>query len=155
MPSLSNINKRDETASKPDTGKYGLEPFMGATGYAVVVCCPVYTVIGIVVGIVHQVKKRKQRKAGVQKTEEQETGGEEAGEKSHATDDGPSRVKDPNPEGKSEKKTTDDSVSPTIKRSVSPPRVTHGFKGDPKQPSYMQPRMSRIQREALRRPSPI
>ncbi|KAH8768128.1 hypothetical protein F5883DRAFT_554011 [Diaporthe sp. PMI_573] len=138
MPSLSNINKRDETASKPDTGKYGLEPFMGATGYAVVVCCPVYTVIGIVVGIVHQVKKRKQRKAGVQETEEQEIGGEEAGEKSHATDDGHSRAEGANAEGKSEK-TTDDLVSPTIKRSVSPPRVTHGFKGDPNNPRTCDP----------------
>lgn len=64
MPSLRNINKREE-APKPDTGKYGLEPSMAApcyAGYAGVVFCPVYAVIGLVWGIVRQIKKRKHRK---------------------------------------------------------------------------------------------
>lgn len=145
MPSLSNINKRDETASKPDTGKYGLEPFMGANGYAAVACCPIYAVVGTVVGIVHLVKKkRKNRKTGDQEAEEQETAGQEirgqeAGEKSHTTEDDLSGAKDANAKGNSEKKTTDDAESPTLKRSVSPPRVTHGFKGDPNNPRICNP----------------
>ncbi|KAF0321244.1 hypothetical protein GQ607_011447 [Colletotrichum asianum] len=61
MPSLRNITKREE-ASKPDTGEYRLDPFMGGTGYAGVVCCPVYAVIGAVWGIVRQIKKREHQK---------------------------------------------------------------------------------------------
>lgn len=139
MPALSDLTKRDETASKPDTGKYGLEPFMGGAGYATVVCCPIYTIVGIVGGIVHLVKKRKNKKGGEQVAEEQETGRQEAGEKSHTTDDGLSKAKNSNSDGETKKKSTDDSESPTLKRSVSPPRVTHGFKGDPNNPRICNP----------------
>lgn len=137
MPSMSNINKRDETASKPDTGKYGLEPFMGGGGYALVVCCPVYTVVGIVTGIKHQIKKRKQKKAGAQENEGQDVPGEPAGEKERATEDEPHKPKNADTAG--EKKSEDGSSPPGIKRSVSPPRVTHGFKGDPNNPRICNP----------------
>lgn len=123
MPSLADINKRDETASKPDTGKYGLEPFMGASGYAMVACCPIYTVIGIVGGIVHQVKKKRAKKSGEQ----------EAGEKTQTT------VDNSGEEVKRRTKKSEDSTSRRLKRTVSPPRVTHGFKGDPNNPRECHP----------------
>lgn len=139
MPSMSNLNKRDETASKPDTGKYGLEPFMGGGGYALVVCCPVYTVVGMVTGIKHQIKKRKQKKAGTQENEGQEVPGEAAGEKARTTENEPHKPKTADTEAKDEKKSADGSSSPGITRSVSPPRVTHGFKGDPNNPRICNP----------------
>lgn len=123
MPSLADINKRDETASKPDTGKYGLEPFLAGNGFALVACCPIYTVVGIVAGIVHQVKKRKLKKAGEQ----------EAREKSNTTCNGHS------PEGKYQNKKTEDSTSAGLKRATSPPKVAHGFKGDPDDPRICDP----------------
>lgn len=124
MPSLADINKRDETASKPDTGKYGLEPFMGASGYAMVACCPIYTVIGIVGGIVHQVKKRRVKKSGEQ----------EAGEKTQTAGDD-----NFGEEGKHRRKKSEHSTSRGLKRTVSPPRVTHGFKGDSDNPRTCHP----------------
>lgn len=123
MPSLANINKRDETASKPDTGKYGLEPFMGASGYAMVVCCPVYTVIGIVRGIVHKVKKRRAKKSGEPEAgENAQTMGDNSGE-----------------EGKRRREKSEDSTTRGLKRTTSPPRVTHGFKGDSNNPRACHP----------------
>lgn len=129
MPNLSDINKRDETASKPDTGKYGLEPFMGASGYAMVVCCPIYTVVGIVKGILHKVKKRKHKRTG-----EQQSGEQEVGEKAHTTSN--DRTGE---EGGFLGKKFEQSSPSGLKRAASSPRVTHGFKGDPNNPRECNP----------------
>lgn len=123
MPSLADINKRDETASKPDTGKYGLEPFLAGNGFALVACCPIYTIVGIVAGIVHQVKKRRAKKAAEQG----------AGEKENTTGNGHSA------ERERQRKKTEDSTSTGLKKAPSPPRVTHGFKGDPDNPRICHP----------------
>lgn len=125
MPALRDINKKDDTASKPDTGKYGLEPFLGATGYALVVCCPIYTIVGIVGAIVLKVKQRKLKKA------EQQGAGEKtdtAGDDEHS-----------GAEGRRRRKRDGDPTTAGIKRTVSPPRVTHGFKGDPNDPRQCRP----------------
>ncbi|KAI7774261.1 hypothetical protein LA080_009038 [Diaporthe eres] len=124
MPSLADINKRDETASKPDAGKYGLEPFLAGNGFALVACCPIYTVVGIVAGIVHQVKKRRTKKAGEQ----------EAGEKTPTTGNDHSGA-----DAMRRKKKPEDSTSLGLKRATSPSRVTHGFKGDPDDPRICHP----------------
>ncbi|KAK2769800.1 hypothetical protein CKAH01_14995 [Colletotrichum kahawae] len=118
MPSLRSINKREET-SKPDTGKYGLRPFMGAPGYAGVVCCPTYTVIGIVWGIVHQIKKQKHKK-------EDERAATEANSTVGYSDGGD----DVRPRKKQRRER--DRTKQRNRGDISPPRVTHGFKGDPK-----------------------
>lgn len=80
MPSISNINKRDETASKVPSGAGGLEAFTGGGGYAILICCPVLTVVGIGQAVVAHFKKKKdqrdERKAAMNGTTTHE-GGEE------------------------------------------------------------------------------
>lgn len=141
MPSLAEINKRDETASKPDTGKYGLEPFLAGNGFALVACCPIYTVVGIVTGIVHQVKKRRAKKAGEQ----------EDGENAPTTDNDHSGA-----EEKRRRKETEDSTSSGLKRATSSPRTTHGFKEDPGNPRICHPECSGYRKACVvhRRPDP-
>ncbi|KAK1856803.1 hypothetical protein CCHR01_00566 [Colletotrichum chrysophilum] len=116
MTSSRNINKREE-ASKPDTGKYGMEPFMGAPGYAGVVCCPVYAVIGVVWGIVRQIKKRKHQK----ETQKADT---------EFAVDHPGGAADV--EAGKRRRSERDMTQQRSRGDTSPPRTTHGFKGDPK-----------------------
>lgn len=99
---------------------------MGASGYAMVVCCPIYTVAGIVGGIVHKVKKRRTKKAGEQEASENaDTSGNDLSASAA--------------EKKVRKEKTEGSTSTGLKRSTSPPKVTHGFKGDPDNPRLCHP----------------
>lgn len=99
---------------------------MGASGYAMVVCCPIYTIIGIVGGIVHKVKKRKTKKAGEQ-------------EASENTDTRGNDLSASGAEEKGRREKTEDPTSPGLKRSTSPPKATHGLKGEADNPRICDP----------------
>ncbi|KAF6837433.1 hypothetical protein CPLU01_03057 [Colletotrichum plurivorum] len=59
MPSLRDLNKQDETASKVPSRGGGLEAFTAGGGYAVLICCPVLTIVGIGQAVVVHFKKKK------------------------------------------------------------------------------------------------
>ncbi|KAF6806889.1 hypothetical protein CSOJ01_08541 [Colletotrichum sojae] len=63
MPSLRDINKRDETTSNVPSGASGLQAFTAGGGYAVLICCPVLTIVGIGQAIVVHFKKKKDARA--------------------------------------------------------------------------------------------
>ncbi|TEA16374.1 hypothetical protein C8034_v001127 [Colletotrichum sidae] len=145
MPSLHNINKRDETASKIPAPAHGVGALAGAGGgYASVVCLPVTIIFGAVYSVVKAVQRKRRRKA------ENRASAEGVGEQPQSEQKSPQlgrEERERRKEGNPSPPARDDMVE-RLEKHHDNPRVC-----DPECPGYGQDKCAVHHRDEKQRPA--